>query len=350
MKKNLDYYGLFKPNSNWHKLLLTMKISAFLLFCCLVNIFADPTYSQSTKISLNLKDVTIEDVLNRIEDVSEFFFLYNNKLIDVTRKVNIEADKEPIKDILNDIFTADTKFIVYDRQIILIPSDITSLFATMQQLKITGKVIDKDGTPLPGVNVVVTGTTQGTMSDIAGKYSIEIPQGARSLTFSFVGMEPQEITIGTLTQINVTMAESAIGLEEVVVIGYGTVKKSDLTGALSSVKAKELSAFPTSNVMQSLSGRAAGVQIKQNTGAPGAAISVRIRGANSIMGSNEPLYVIDGFPSSPGSLDNSEIASVEILKDASATAIYGSRGANGVVLITTKRGEAGDTKVDFESS
>jgi len=111
MKKNLDYYGLFKPNSNWHKLLLTMKISAFLLFCCLVNIFAAPTYSQSTKISLNLKDATIEEVLNKIEDVSEFYFLYNSKLIDVTRKVNIEVDKEPIKDILNDIFNKDTKFI-----------------------------------------------------------------------------------------------------------------------------------------------------------------------------------------------------------------------------------------------
>src|SRR5450759_3262083 len=122
MKKNLDYYGLSKPNSNWHKLHLTMKISAFLLFSCLVNVFAAPTYSQSTKISLNLKDATIEEVLNKIEDVSEFYFLYNSKLIDVTRKVNIEADKELIKDILSNIFNDDTKFIVYDRQIILTPS------------------------------------------------------------------------------------------------------------------------------------------------------------------------------------------------------------------------------------
>src|SRR5450759_4729875 len=170
MKKNLDYYGLFKPNSNWHKFILTMKISAFLLYVCLVNIFAAPTYSQATKISLNLKDATIEDVLNKIEDVSEFYFLYNNKLIDVTRKVNIEADKEPIKDILNDILNKDTKFIVYDRQIILTSSDETSLSEALQQLKIAGIVTDKNGAPIPGTNVVVTGTTQGTMTDVAGNY------------------------------------------------------------------------------------------------------------------------------------------------------------------------------------
>src|SRR5450759_566352 len=237
MKKNLDYYGLFKPNSNWHKFILTMKISAFLLFCCLVNIIAAPTYSQATKISLNLKDATIEEVLNKIEDVSEFYFLYNQKLIDVTRKVNIEADKEPIKDILNDILSKDTKFIVYDRQIILTPSDVAALSATLQQqLKITGTVTDKDGTHLPGVNVVVTGTTQGTLTDVTGKYIINIPQGSKSLTFTFIGMQPQEISIGALTQIDVTMTESAIGLDEVVVIGYGSVKKNDITGSVTVLK------------------------------------------------------------------------------------------------------------------
>src|ERR1035437_1747401 len=232
MKKNLDYYGLFKPNSNWNKLLLTMKISAFLLFCCLVNIFAAPTYSQSTKISLNLKDATIEQVLNKIEDESEFYFLYNNKLIDVTRKVNIEADNEPIKDILSDILSNDVKTIIYDRQIILTPNEkYEKLSSFQQQNKITGTITDKNG-PIPGANVVVTGTTLGAMTDIAGKYSIEVPQGSKSLTFSFIGMASQEITIGTLTQINVTMSESAIGLEEVVVVGYGTQRKADVSGSI----------------------------------------------------------------------------------------------------------------------
>src|SRR5450759_920526 len=268
MKKNLDYYGLFKPNSNWHKFILTMKISAFLLFCCLVNIIAAPTYSQATKISLNLKDATIEDVLNKIEDVSEFYFLYNQKLIDVTRKVNIEADKEPIVDILNDIFNGDTKFIVYDRQIILTPNDLTISSAAMQQQKITGTVTDKNG-PIPGANVIVTGTTQGTITDIAGKYSIEVPQGAKSLTFTFVGMEPQEISIGTLTQINVTMAESATSLDEVVVVGYGTQKKVNLTGAVSSITSDKLSVVPTANVSNLLYGNLPGLIPLQRSGEPG---------------------------------------------------------------------------------
>lgn len=222
-----------------------------------------------------------------------------------------------------------------------------------QQRVITGVVTDTDGNPLPGVNIVVTGMTQGTISDTDGRFRLEVPQNARSLTFSFIGMESKEISLGTSNQVNVTMAESAVGLDEVVVIGYGTVKKSDLTGSVSSIKPAELSAFPTVNAVQALSGRVAGVQIKQNTGAPGAPISVRIRGTNSIKGSNEPLYVVDGFPVSGTSLtfiNNSEVESIEILKDASATAIYGSRGANGVVLVTTKSGKAGRTKVEIEST
>src|SRR5450759_5283110 len=240
MKKNLDYYGLFKPNSNWHKFILTMKISAFLLFCCLVNIFAAPTYSQTTKISLNLKDATIEDVLNKIEDVSEFYFLYNNKLIDVTRKVNIEADNEPIKDILNDIFSKDTKFIVYDRQIILTPGDVTSLSAALQQLKITGTVTDEKGNPLPGVTVLVKGSTTGTLTDASGKYVLENPPKNPTLIFSFIGMKMQEILSDDRMLIDVVLIEEAIDLEEVVVVGYGTTKKVTLTGAVSSVKGNEI--------------------------------------------------------------------------------------------------------------
>ncbi|HUX57356.1 MAG TPA: TonB-dependent receptor [Bacteroidales bacterium] len=327
-----------------------MKISAFLLFCCLVNIFAAPTYSQVTKISLNFKDATIEEVLSKIEDVSEFYFLYNNKLIDVTRKVNIEADKEPIKDILNDILNKDTKFVVYDRQIILTQSDVTGLSAKMQQqLKITGTVTDKDGAPLPGVNVVVTGTIQGVITDIDGKYSIEVPQGSKSLKFTFIGMQPQEITIGTLTQIDVTMAESAIGLDEVVVIGYGTQKKRDITGSIASISTEDIALSPISNTTQILQGRVAGVMVTSESGSPGAGVNVRIRGLGTV-NDNGPLYVIDGMPfNNMNNLNPADIESIEILKDASASAIYGARAANGVVLVTTKRGTTGETKIIFES-
>jgi len=374
MKKNLDYYGLFKPNSNWHKLLLTMKISAFLLFYCLANIFAVPTYSQSTKITLNLKDATIDDVLSKIEDISEFYFLFNHKLIDVNRKVNIDADKEPIKNILNDIFNDDIKFIVYDRQIILTPNDPTSVSAAMQQLKITGTVVDQNGSPYPGVNVIITGTTQGTLTDIAGKYSIEISQGAKSLTFSFVGMEPQEISIGKLTQINVTMIESEISLEEVVVIGYGTSKKSDLVAAISSVEGDELTNIVAPSVGQMLQGKAAGLVININSAQPGGGFSFNIRGLASVGLGNEPLIIVDGYAISNlninpvaathmygpypfgsvntflSSVNPNDIESIEVLKDASATAIYGARAGHGVILITTKRGKTGKMKVEFNTS
>jgi len=223
-------------------------------------------------------------------------------------------------------------------------------FVNAQETTLTGKVSSKDGSPIPGVSIVIRGSTVGTLSDSNGHFSLKSPSDAKTIIFSFVGMKTQELPVTKATNYNVVLEEDTYNLEEVVAVGYGTMKKSDLTGSVTSVKNEEISAFASSNVMQSLSGRAAGVQVNQNTGAPGSSISVRIRGTNSIQGSNEPLYVIDGFPSSINSLNNSEIASIEILKDASATAIYGSRGANGVVLITTKRGESGDTKVSFESS
>ncbi|WP_293689563.1 MULTISPECIES: TonB-dependent receptor [unclassified Spirosoma] len=218
---------------------------------------------------------------------------------------------------------------------------------------ISGIVKSETGEGLPGVSVVVKNTTRGATTDAEGKYRLNIPDGAATLVFSFVGYQNQEISIGSRSTIDVQMIPDDKSLDEVVVVGYGTVKKSDLTGSLAQVKAKDLNAYPATNVLQALSGRAAGVQVLQNTGAPGGSVSVRIRGTNSIQGSNEPLYVVDGFPlsgSNPTVLNNADIENIEILKDASATAIYGSRGANGVVLITTKRGKAGKATVDFEAS
>ncbi|MBN8825726.1 MULTISPECIES: TonB-dependent receptor [unclassified Spirosoma] len=223
------------------------------------------------------------------------------------------------------------------------------------QSVVTGKVTGAgDNAVLPGTTVSLKGTTTGTTTDANGTYRISVgSQSTATLVFSSVGFLSQEIAVGNQSVINVSLAVDTRQLNEVVVVGYGTVRKSDLTGSLAQVKAKELSSFPAPNVLQALSGRAPGVQVIQNTGAPGAAISVRIRGANSVQGSNEPLYVIDGFPiagGSPSILNSNDIESMEILKDASATAIYGSRGANGVVLITTKQGKAGKVQVDYEGS
>ena len=217
---------------------------------------------------------------------------------------------------------------------------------------ITGTVTDANGEPLLGVNILVEGTDTGTITDEDGRYSISVSTGS-ILVFSFLGFESQRITVGEETTVDVTLEEEVSALDEVVVIGYGTQRRSDLTGSVAQVGSREINEFPATNVLQSLSGRAAGVQVSPTTGAPGAGLNVRIRGTNSIQGSNEPLYVVDGFPifgNNPTILNNTDIESIEVLKDASATAIYGSRGANGVVLITTRQGVAGDTRVDLDLS
>lgn len=224
-----------------------------------------------------------------------------------------------------------------------------------QSMKVTGKVVDGDGLEVIGASVVVKGAAGvGTITDLNGTYSLTVNDASKDvLVFSYVGMASQEIKVNGRSQINVTLKSDAVLLDEVVAIGYATVKRKDLTGSVASVNSKELSKIPTSDVTQALAGRMAGVQVMQSEGAPGASISIRVRGGISITQSNEPLYIIDGSPSEDGmsTLDPAEIESIDILKDASATAIYGARGANGVVVITTKSGAQGGGKatVTFDS-
>ena len=223
-----------------------------------------------------------------------------------------------------------------------------SVMAAQQNKKVTGVVTDSAGQPIPGANVLQKGTTNGAITDMDGKYTLNVPKNA-TLVVSFIGYATKEIKVNNQNVINVSLSEDAIGLDEVVAIGYGYVKKKDLTGAVSTVSAKDMVLGGTvSNAAQALQGKTAGVQVSQSSKAPGGTISVRVRGSNSISSTNEPLYVVDGFPSSEGlNLNPNDIESMQILKDASATAIYGARGANGVVLITTKRGKAGENKISY---
>lgn len=218
-----------------------------------------------------------------------------------------------------------------------------------QSITVTGKVVDSDGLEVIGANVVVKGAAGvGTITDLDGMYSLSVSDASKAtLVFTYVGMDTQEVKVAGRKKIDVTLKANAIQLEEMVVVGYGTVKRKDLTGSVASVKSEELLKVPTSDITQALAGRMAGVQVMQSEGTPGASISIRVRGGISITQSNEPLYIIDGFPSEDGmsTLDPAEIESIDILKDASATAIYGARGANGVVVITTKTGGKGDKKV-----
>ena len=328
-----------------------MKLTFFLSMMAVFQLYATETYSQLTKLTLKLEDVKISDALKEIENQSEFFFLYSPKLIDVERKVNIDAKEEPIKDILNNIFGDKTKIVVYDRQVILTPADFTIPSIVVQQKKITGTVTEKNGTPMPGVNVVVTGTTLGTLTDNAGKYSIEVPPGTQTLTFSFTGMVSQEISIGILTQINVTMLEMTVGLDEVVVVGYGTVKKADVTSSVASVKSDNFIKGSVTDAGQLIQGKVAGLSIISPSGDPTSSTQILLRGNTSLMGQNQnPLVLIDGIPGDMKTVAPQDVESIDVLKDGSAAAIYGTRGTNGVIFITTKRaGENNKSTVEYST-
>jgi TonB-linked SusC/RagA family outer membrane protein len=232
-----------------------------------------------------------------------------------------------------------------------------ALATTTVDRTLSGKVTDETNSPLPGVSIVLKGSQRGTVSDASGQYKLEVPERGATLVFSFVGYLSQEISIGNQTSVNVSLKADNKVLEEIVVIGYGTARKSDLTGAVGTVKEAELKERPVASLQQALSGRMPGVQVNTNSGRPGGRTTIRVRGFSSINSSNNPLYVVDGvmlpqgsqnqFSSAIDYINPNDIVSVEVLKDASSTAIYGARGANGVVLVTTKKGKAGDGQVTY---
>lgn len=324
-----------------------MKITVFFVLVAFIQTFANEAYSQKTKLSLNYSDTRLEVVLDEIEELSEFFFLANEKLVDLDRNVSITAQDKKIDEILDMLFAGtDVVYTITDRKIILAPSFLTE--NVQQQRSVSGKVTDSGGQPLPGVTVVVKGTTQGTVTNADGDYILpNVPENA-TLVFSFVGMRTQEIEVGNQNSINITLEVDAIGIEEVVAIGYGTVKKATSTGAISTAKGEDLTIAPVTNVSNTLAGRLPGVMSYQRSGEPGNDdATIRIRGVNTF-GDSSPLVVVDGVPGrSLNRIDASTIESITILKDASA-AIYGSRAANGVILVTTKRGAIGKPKVSVD--
>ena len=213
---------------------------------------------------------------------------------------------------------------------------------------VSGTVVDETGEPMIGVSVLVTGTREGVATDFDGNFSLKVPAGA-TLSFSYVGYKPQTVKVGDQSTINVTMEPDANVLDEVVAIGYGTIKKRDLTGAVSSVDNQTITITPTSNPLDALQGRVAGLDVSTSSGAPGSSPSVQLRGVRSITASGSPLYIIDGMPGDQNTINPNDIESIEVLKDASSTAVYGSSGANGVIIITTKKGKAGNARVNFDA-
>ncbi len=352
MKKNL-IHGRGMP-SVWTKSLRLMKLICFFFFIGLLQVSAS-VYSQSKKLTLDINDRTVLEVLEEIEKQSEFRFAYSSELVDMNRRVTVDISEKTIDEALKIILEGtDVTYSLNDRHILLYPKELISkpevpTFSS-QQKTISGNVTNSSGQALPGVTIVVKGTTQGTVSDVDGNFSVTNVPNDATLVFSFIGMKTVEIQVEGKSSIDVVMTEDAIGLEEVVAVGYGTMRKADLTGAVSSVTSTDLEKNTVIDPLLALQGKAAGISITPVSGQPGASIQVNIRGVQSINASNNPIYVVDGIISDGiGHINTNDIESISVLKDASSTAIYGSRAANGVVLITTKRGKMGAPVITFHT-
>ena len=334
------------------KLLKIMRITVFILLCTSFNLLAKGTYSQSGKLNMKFDKVALKDVLKEIEQSSGYYFLYNNELVDVQRRVSINAKGDQISEVLDELFQGtNVEYQVFNRQIVLTPTATQSGNTVTKQNDdekvIRGKVLDSGGVPLPGATVLIKGTTNGTVTDPDGYYTIEASEG-QTLIFSFIGYKPQEFVVGNRTAIEVILEEDITTLEEAVVVGMGKQRKASVIGSISSISVDELRT-PTRSLTNALSGKMAGAVIVQRSGEPGNDnASFWIRGISTFGPNKSPLILVDGVERSMDDISIEEIESFSILKDASATAVYGVRAANGVVLVTTRKGVAQKTTVELK--
>lgn len=353
-----------KPSSIlWRLKKLRMGTGVLLfLLAMAINVQAS-LYSESVKFDLKMNKASLKEVFQTITEQSEFKFIYNNDVVDDKLNVSVNSEDARVEEILNEILPQhNLEYKVIDKQVIIYPTEKTTPEESVapanaqQQKTITGKVVDDRNAPLPGVAVVVKGTTTGIVTDIDGNYTLPVPADAQVLSFSFIGMKAQEIVIGNQTTINVTMAAEITDLDEVVVVGYGTQKRANVVGAVTTVSGEKLAAIPAMNVSNAISGHLAGSTVIQQTGEPGQmSPRILVRGRTTLGGDSQsnasntaPLVVIDGVPGrSIDEIDPNDVESLSILKDASA-AIYGASGANGVILIKTKSGQEGKPRLNYQ--
>ncbi|THU34136.1 TonB-dependent receptor [Niastella caeni] len=321
--------------------LLVMKITTFLLLVGVLQVSARG-FGQD-KLSLRYKNAEIAGILINIEKQTHYRFLYNNQLQGVRQKVTINLENVDIRQALDNLFSQTVLTYRFMANGLIVINEGTGRQAI--EKKVTGKISDPNGAPLSGVTVTIKGTNKATFTNEQGVFTITADDN-EVLVFSYVGYESQEIKVGDKSQINLSLVSAAASLENIVVIGYGTVKKRDLTGAVVSLKGDEVKKVPAGNVMESVQGKVAGVDITRTSGGAGSNVNITVRGNRSILAQNTPLFIVDGiqYPTFQD-INPNDIQSMEVLKDASSTAIYGSRGANGVIIITTKRGAAGKIKV-----
>ncbi|WP_154854965.1 SusC/RagA family TonB-linked outer membrane protein [Cyclobacterium xiamenense] len=344
--KNLVLFHVIRMTKLFTYAFLIQVLSMSFLFAWNGN--AQVKDIEEVMVSISLDNAKIEKAFSLIEKTTEFSFVFTDKELRDIPRVTIGEGTQSLYAVLSVIgkqtglYFKQVNRNIHVQRAVPDTQPLEPILTTevVVDVIVSGIVTDENGEPLPGASITLLGTTTGTVTDIDGNYTISVPDGA-TLVFSYIGYESKTVEVGTQTTLNITLLQDASSLEEVVVVGYGTVKKSDLTGSVSSIQADKLNTDSQASVEQIIQGRLPGVQVTQASARPGGNFSIRIRGSNSITAGNEPLYVIDGLPGAnpENSLNPSDIKSIEVLKDASATSIYGARGSNGVVLITTKNGK-----------
>ena len=328
-----------------------MRNTLLALFVFAGTAFATESYSQTMKVTVVADNMSTGKVISEIEKQTDYLFVYNVNEVNLKRNVKVNAQNKSVAEVLNKVFEGTDIYYAMEGKNIMLMSKAKDGEVAQQANKVTGIVKDTNGEPIIGANVTVKGQSIGTITDIDGRFVLDAPKNA-VLQITYIGYVSQEVKVSGNKELNIILKEDTETLDEVVVVGYGTMKKTDLTGAVMQVKTNDIKSVTAGNPLQALQGRAPGVSVMTNN-IPGESPTMRIRGSGSISAGNDPLYVVDGFPLMNGSISEvnaNDIASIEVLKDASATAIYGSRGANGVVMITTKTGAKNAKNLSFNAT
>ncbi len=348
MKKKPDW-NCSIPDGTFRKLNLIMKLTLLITILTVTQVFGS-VYSQNARLTLNAEDKSMREVFKLIEQESNFRFFYNDEFNELNKQVSIDVTEMKIDDLLNSILNnSEVTYRILENNVIVITPVSEPL---PQQVTVKGKITDAStGEPVAGANIVIEGTTNGTTSAADGTYSINVPGPQSVLIVSFIGMTTQHITVASQRVLDISLKSDLAMLEEVVVTGYGTQRKKDVTGAIAVISSRELDERPAMQFGNALEGKAAGIQVIRSSGQPQAGFSIKIRGTSSITSGSDPLYIVDGVQTyNVNEINPNDIESFTVLKDASSAAIYGSSGANGVVLITTKRGKNQKTQVNFSTS
>lgn len=350
MKRKTLLQSFVVHNNHIKDFFRIMRISLFLLFVCVCQLMAEEAGAQNAKIRISRNELTIKQLVKEIEAQTDYLVVFRDQDVDVNRTVSFQRKSAKVSDYLDQVSESTGIGYQFDNNYITLVQE--KQLVTQDKKRISGKIVDSTGEPVIGANIVEKGTTNGTITDLDGNFTLEVSPKS-TLLVSYIGYAPQEVAVGNQLNIQIKLHEDTEMLDEVVVVGYGTQKKSDVTTAVASVSSENLKNRAAVNFGEAMAGQVPGVLIQQTNGAPGGeGLTIKVRGTGSITQSNDPLYVVDGYPMEGGAfrlLNSSDIESIQVLKDASSTAIYGSRGANGVVIITTKKGQVGKPTVQLNA-